>query len=614
MRPVSRIFICFFLLAFLNIGNSSFGQAVRILPIGNSITFDFNSADQISPRPDGDRISYRYKLYQLLTAAGYNFDYVGSENAGNNYFHNEEMDDCAGLPNITDDQVAYLINTGYNGAAHQYEAPGPYLLYYPADIILLHIGTNALDESPNDVEDILDNIRTYDSDVIILVARIINRHVYSQMTTNFNDNVEAMVNLRGDDRIISVNIESGAGIDYNNDMFDNLHPNQTGYDKMGVKWFDAIDHLNSPPVISVIPDQVSTEGSAFSDLALDGYVTDSQDPDNLINWTSKLQPDSKLNASIDGNRVLHVSTNDNKWYGSEIIKLYAEDSGGGAFKKSDSIDVTYTIIKANEAPQITSIPDTVFDEDNNYSYSLIAQDNDGNTLTYSCQLKPNWLNFSSSTHTLSGRPSNSDVGVSNVILRVSDGILYDEQSFHLTVTNVNDLPVITSFPDTIVNAGKPYTYELTASDIDVGDALTFNAIYIPDWLTFSPNTGSALLYGAPVEENIGSQAIILKVSDGHADVLQGFTLKVMDPISLSSDRQKETYSIYPNPASEVLNFKVVRISDIRFSIYDITGALKQEVYARNTDELHINITSLPKGIYLIKALVNNVLISEKFTK
>jgi len=93
------------------------------------------------------------------------------------------MDDNAGFPGITDDQLAHLINTGYNQRTSEQVSPGAYLLSYPCDIILLHIGTNMLDESPDDVEQILDYIRYYDADVIILVAKIINRETYSLVTT-----------------------------------------------------------------------------------------------------------------------------------------------------------------------------------------------------------------------------------------------------------------------------------------------------------------------------------------------------------------------------------------------------------------------------------------------
>ena len=181
-------------------------QTIRILPLGNSITYDHNSGDETNPRPSGQRISYRYKLYQLLKAEGLYFDLVGSEDAGNNYFQDSDYDDNGGFPGIETDELADLIHTGYNAYSNQYVSSGPYLNYYPADIILLHIGTNNLITSPDDVESVLNAIRFYDSDVIILVARIMNRKTYHSATTTFNNNVELMVNSRGDSRIKMVNI------------------------------------------------------------------------------------------------------------------------------------------------------------------------------------------------------------------------------------------------------------------------------------------------------------------------------------------------------------------------------------------------------------------------
>lgn len=197
-------------------------------------------------RPTGVRIAYRNTLRDLLTSAGYAFDFVGSENAGERYL-GTEMDDNAGFPGITDEQLAVVIKTGYAGHSDLQVTPGPYLETYPADIILLHIGTNHVDASPDDVEDILDNIRNSDSDVIIIVARIINRYPYSEVTTTFNDNVEAMVKARADSRIVMVDMENGAGIDYYTDMDDDLHPNHLGYDKMAAVWYEALIALKSAP-------------------------------------------------------------------------------------------------------------------------------------------------------------------------------------------------------------------------------------------------------------------------------------------------------------------------------------------------------------------------------
>ena len=216
---------------------------IRILPLGDSITYDNRRHDM---RPKSVRIAYRYRLHELLTAAGVAHDFVGSENAGERYL-GAELDDNAGFPGITDAQLALLINTGYAEHNDRQVTRGPYLESHPADIILLHIGTNHIDPNPDDVNDILDGIRASDPEVPIIVARIINRYPPSDVTTRFNDNVEAMVRARADSCITMVDMEEGAGIDYVTDMDDDLHPNHIGYAKMAEVWFNAIMALEAVP-------------------------------------------------------------------------------------------------------------------------------------------------------------------------------------------------------------------------------------------------------------------------------------------------------------------------------------------------------------------------------
>lgn len=226
-------------------------SVVKIMPLGDSITYDNRRKDM---RPTGVRIAYRYTLHNLLESAGYIFDFVGSENGGDRYL-GEEMDDNAGFPGITDDQLAVLIGTGFSEKSSTQLTPGPYLETYPADIILLHIGTNHVEPNPDGVEAILNNIRASDPDVYIIVARIVNRYPYSEVTTSFNDNVEEMVRARADSRIIMVDMEDGAGIDYYMDMDDDLHPNHLGYDKMAAVWYDALVALMSSPGFNGVVNQ-----------------------------------------------------------------------------------------------------------------------------------------------------------------------------------------------------------------------------------------------------------------------------------------------------------------------------------------------------------------------
>jgi len=219
----------------------------RIMPCGDSITYDNHTADT---RPEGERISYRYPLWQLLTNAGASFEFVGSVYAGYDIIPDPQDAHNEGWPGWTDAQIAANI---YN-----------WLVLNPADIVLLHIGTNALNSSPDDVEDILDEIDRYESDsglpVHVLLARIINRSTYSLVTTQFNNNVEAMALARVGDTITMVDMEDGADINYalagsGGDMYDNLHPTDDGYAKMAYVWYVALQvlmpdaSLNCPPGI-----------------------------------------------------------------------------------------------------------------------------------------------------------------------------------------------------------------------------------------------------------------------------------------------------------------------------------------------------------------------------
>jgi len=218
---------------------------VRIMPLGNSITHGtYGHGD---PRTDDYVTGYRQSLYLSLTDAGYDVDFVGSLQTGQSATPSFDYDH-EGHGGWTDSQVASNV----------YD----WLVANPADVVLLHIGTNGLDTSPDDVEDILDEIDRYSEDITVILARIINRrdHVCpnGSTTTTFNDNVEALAEARiaNGDKIIIVDMECGAGIDYSQyppgDMYDNLHPYDTGYDKMADVWLNG-DSDGSDGLVDFLP-------------------------------------------------------------------------------------------------------------------------------------------------------------------------------------------------------------------------------------------------------------------------------------------------------------------------------------------------------------------------
>jgi lysophospholipase L1-like esterase len=574
-------------------------QTVKIMPLGNSITYDTYSGDS---RPTGEKISYRYKLYQLLTAAGHDFDFVGSEDAGSNYL-SAEMDDNAGFPGIRDDQLADLISTGYNAHTSTQVTSGPYFNDFPADIILLHIGTNDLTVSPDDVEDILDNIRIDEADAYIIVARIINRKTYDPETTEFNDNVEAMVNARNDSRIIMVDMENGAGINYSTDMRDNLHPNQTGYDSMAYAWLDVIETLNQVPVITPVSEQHTEMGISFHDIDLDTVVTDVEDPDFLLQWTYVQEPSSDLTISIDGNRVLHVSPDNEEWLGSETVWLKVKDSGSGAFPKTDSIEVTFTVELNNSLPIIQSEAILTADDYEEYSYIIEAIDpDDGDIVSYFINQKPEWLEFDAGSHTLSGIPHwNHANAFYDVSIGVTDEIDTIYQDFTIFVSDNDDPPEFTSVPDTLAYPDSMYSYEITFFDKDEDDELDLNLITFPDWLTYIETTNT--FYGTPTENELNDQfPVLIKLSDGDITVYQTFVITVTKPTgSQQIENENSKPAVYPNPSNGSINIVLEAAEgDYDIRLLDIHGRMIRKIEKKKGGQtISCDLSNLKKGLYFI---------------
>ena len=229
---------------------------VRIMPLGDSITDGYD--DSLPDNTANYRVGYRQKLYLDLIANDYSVDFVGSLQAG--FLAPPPSFDIyhEGHGGWRDDQIAANI---YN-----------WLVVNPAEVILLHIGTNGLAPDALDEEAILNEIDAYSEDTLVILARIINQNPYNATITQFNNNVQAMAEARiaNGDKIIIVDMENGAGIDYSSDMSaDGEHPNYSGYNKMAVVWENALSNVlpvcgEFAPFIFTTPITVATVGQPYT--------------------------------------------------------------------------------------------------------------------------------------------------------------------------------------------------------------------------------------------------------------------------------------------------------------------------------------------------------------
>ena len=201
----------------------SCGLPVKIMLAGDSIT-----AGQSSGVTDpAYQIGFRKDLWDNLLMSGYNVDFVGGQRNGDAYEATEGFDpDHEGHGGWADHTLAGQIPS--------------WLVSHSPDIVCISIGTNSLSPSANEVNTILNHIDSYSLDIPVILSKITNWVPYNSVVTAFNNNIEALAlsRISDGDKIIIVDQENGAGINYAltpvGDMYDTLHPYVTGYTKMAV--------------------------------------------------------------------------------------------------------------------------------------------------------------------------------------------------------------------------------------------------------------------------------------------------------------------------------------------------------------------------------------------
>ncbi|GAB3863278.1 GDSL-type esterase/lipase family protein [Dactylosporangium cerinum] len=192
-------------------------RPIKIMPLGDSITWGEGSPTTSS---------YRAPLYNRLVAgAGYAVDFVGSQRSGS-----LPDTDNEGHSGWRIDQIAANID-GWLGT-------------YQPDVVLLHIGTNDMNQNyqvgtaPQRLGGLIDQILAARPTATVLVAKIVpalDATIQARINA-FNAAVPGIVGSRGT-RAKLVDLSTLAATDLN----DTLHPNDSGYAKMAVRWYTALE-------------------------------------------------------------------------------------------------------------------------------------------------------------------------------------------------------------------------------------------------------------------------------------------------------------------------------------------------------------------------------------
>ncbi|WP_052085000.1 Ig-like domain-containing protein, partial [Comamonas testosteroni] len=221
-------------------------------------------------------------------------------------------------------------------------------------------------------------------------------------------------------------------------------------------------------------------------------------------------------------------------------------------------------IAAGSPPVVSAtIPAQSIAQDGSLSFTVPAgtfTDPDGDTLALSASLAdgsalPGWLTFNAATGTFSGTPGNGDVGVLSIKITSTDATSNTvSTTFSLTVTNVNDAPVLipsgpslNGLTDTdINNAGQAVSSLITGnvSDVDSGAlqgiAITDLNAGLGTWQYSVDNGASWQDVGAVSAANallLRSSDRVRFVPDGINGTTANFTFKAWDQSGATAGQQ-----------------------------------------------------------------------------
>jgi Ca2+-binding RTX toxin-like protein len=245
----------------------------------------------------------------------------------------------------------------------------------------------------------------------------------------------------------------------------------------------------------------TTAGTALTRNAAQGVLANDTDPDNIA---------PPLNAGLTATRGAGTTgpSNGTLLFNPDGGFTYTPNAG---FAGTDSFtyratdgelisnfaSVTITVMTVNEPPVLNPIGNKSIDEGNTLTFTATATDpNVGDTHTFSLQGPvPAGATIDPATGLFTWTPTEAQgPGMFPVTIRVTDSgtpNLFDEETFNITVNEVNQPPVLDAIGDQTVIEGNLLTFTATATDADVpANALAFRLDGpVPEGAAIDPITG-----------------------------------------------------------------------------------------------------------------------------
>ncbi len=181
----------------------------------------------------------------------------------------------------------------------------------------------------------------------------------------------------------------------------------------------------------------------------------------------------------------------------------------------------------------------------------------------------------------------------------------------ITVSSVNDAPVLATITNKTVVKGKLLTFTATATDADAGQTRTFSLVTPPSGATIGSTTGN--FSWTPM--TTGTYTLTVKVTDNGSPVLssqKSFTVTVTSTTARVASADGDGFEeatltnarLFPNPVVGSLTVQLDGAAQQVEStvITDATGKthLTDAHRVQSENELGIDVSGLKEGLYLLR--------------
>ncbi len=366
-----------------------------------------------------------------------------------------------------------------------------------------------------------------------------------------------------------------------------LHTTATSLVIEPLKIDDGAMLENTAPVLSAIGNKTVDEGSL---LTFTATAIDSDLPANTLTYSLVGAPTGAIINAVTG--VFTWTPTEAQGPGSYTFTVRVSDG-----TLTDEEQITVTVNEVNVAPVLAAIGNKTVNEGSLLTFTATATDSDSAILTYSLVNAPTGASINATTGVFTWTPTEAQgPGSYTFTVRVSDGVLTDEEHITVTVNEVNTAPVLQAIGNKSVNAGSQLNFTVLATDEDEpANTLIYSLVDAPAGAVIDSQTGE-FTWTPSAAQSSKSYTFIVRVSDGQLTDEETITVTVKSVYIDVVIPEPSVNTVHLLVNGKIVNAGIAKISEINGQKVTTFAVDEQKLMQRFEEEGKNAVLTIPVAL------------------